>query len=463
MIDPRPNWFLESVRGLVTIAGWGVLFYKLHRPPTKVRRAAMLVSFPVFYVLWRYFVYNDFTFVEMYPPVFYSFSWALGILFFALLTGGGRSSLFTAIYYIVSEQIVDVTRMCAVGWIRGGWFEPFSLERYTQAILHYLFILGWTVWFYRIMKEQRRNLPPRVWVINLVPPVAVFFLLTLFDQIATPLLEEQGINIYGIGMFTGIIFFLSHHYSFYLYLQQINGFDLTIQAQSLQSRLDAQARQNRLIEESQKHAAEIRHEMKNLLFALQIELERENYQGTRTRIAGLLGDLKQYEQKSYTGIPVIDAMISWKREKLREAGSDLSVQAELSDIPGTLANDITSTLAIVLDNAADAVVPAGGAEEQPAAGTGCPLVRLIIRRWKNLIFIKAVNPFTRPLKYQDGELQSTKDETGHGLGLSALRRIIERYSGEIHVSGQEGVFSLDLMLMILPDSPSARTEEKRGH
>lgn len=249
-------------------------------------------------------------------------------------------------------------------------------------------MLGWTVWFYRIMKGQRNALPPHIWIINLIPPSAVFFLITLFDLIATPLLEDQDINIYGIGMATGLIFFLSHHYSFYLYIRQGVLHDLQIQTQILQSQIEAQTRQNKLIEEAQKQAGEIRHEIKNLLFALQIELDRKNYEGIKTRIAVLLGDLKQYEQKSYTGIPIIDAMISYKGEKLREYGAKFSVTAELFSVSDMFAYDVASLLAIALDNAADAL----------AYETARKEVLCAIKRRKNLFFMQVYNPLPKSLK-----------------------------------------------------------------
>jgi sensor histidine kinase regulating citrate/malate metabolism len=108
-------------------------------------------------------------------------------------------------------------------------------------------------------------------------------------------------------------------------------------------------------------------------------------------------------------------------------------------VDDALAYDIASLLAIALDNAADAA-------RQPLAEPPSFTVHLVISRRKNLVFIRMSNPLTRPLKYQGGELQTTKEEPGHGLGLPALRRIVERYSGEVRISNTEGVFSLEAML-----------------
>jgi sensor histidine kinase YesM len=302
--------------------------------------------------------------------------------------------------------------------------------------LQYLFVLGWTAFYYRIMKKRKINMSLRNALMTLAPPIAMFFVLTSFDEIALPLLE-QGDNIYSIGFMVGLVFFISHHLSFYLQVRQMKLFDLQMQSQTLQSQLESQIRQNRLIEGAQKQAAEIRHEMKNLIFALQIELERQNYEGIETRLNALAGELKHYELRPYTAVPVIDAMISYKGETLREYGAEFTVTAEPLDVDGAFAYDLTSLLAVALDNAIDALAFETVKDAQVCLG---------IQRWKNMVFIQVTNPLTRPLKYYNGELQSAKDQAGHGFGLPALRRIVERYSGEVKISDKDGMFSLELML-----------------
>jgi light-regulated signal transduction histidine kinase (bacteriophytochrome) len=66
---------------------------------------------------------------------------------------------------------------------------------------------------------------------------------------------------------------------------------------------------------------------------------------------------------------------------------------------------------------------------------------------KNLLFIRVSNPLVTRLSYRDNELQSTKREAGHGLGLPAIRRIAEQYSGEVKIETVDEVFSLRVMLL----------------
>jgi nitrogen fixation/metabolism regulation signal transduction histidine kinase len=146
-------------------------------------------------------------------------------------------------------------------------------------------------------------------------------------------------------------------------------------------------------------------------------------------------------------------MIAYKAEKIKEYGATLSVGAELLDIDDTLARDIASCLAITLDNAADAANVAREAQniQDEKSAPDSPgflfAVRADLWQQKNLLFIRVNNPLVTRLSYRDGELQSTKREAGHGLGLSALRRITEQYSGEVKIDDHDGIFSLRVMLL----------------
>ncbi|MDR3342401.1 MAG: hypothetical protein LBT14_06370 [Treponema sp.] len=72
----------------------------------------------------------------------------------------------------------------------------------------------------------------------------------------------------------------------------------------------------------------MRHKLKNLLFSLEIDIEQQNYNRVKKRCCELLGDLKRVEQKSYTGISLIDAMLSYKTERLREWDASLKVSSD---------------------------------------------------------------------------------------------------------------------------------------
>jgi hypothetical protein len=432
MSELHPIMLFEITRGAVSIAGWWVLFYRLHRPPTKLRRVIQLASFVAGYIAFMLVPLNDTGNVIL---------WAGMIFFFALLSGNIEKSLFTALYYIGIESIVDTVRSFAVRYILERAFRGYTLEYYIQFNLQYLFIFAWTLFYYRIMIQQRgQKVPLRFWIMTTIPSLLTTVLLTRYADTARDLLEA-GTNIYLEGVLFGFFLLVLNFFTFYMYIRLLAYYDSHLKTQALRSQLDVYTHQIQLIEGAQRQAAEIRHEIKNILFGLQVEMERQNYAEVQARLNKVVGDLKRYEQKPYTGVSVIDAMIAYKAAKIEEYGATLSVDAELLDISNTLAYDVASCLAIALDNAADAVAA------QRSGGAGGCIVSCALWRQQNLLFIRVSNPLLTPLSYRGGELQSTKAEAGHGLGLPALRRITSQYSGEVRIDSSDGVFCLLVMLM----------------
>jgi hypothetical protein len=222
----------------------------------------------------------------------------------------------------------------------------------------------------------------------------------------------------------------------------------------------------------------MRHEFKNILFSLNIDAEQGNCDRVRQRTAELLGDYKQAEPEHYTGNALVDALVSYKAVRLRELGAELSVQADLLDpdlagltvdrarqtvdragqkvdradradkAPGSansgaLAYDLAAIMGIALDNVTDACELLHAANPDARIPVYCGIEKKPL-----LLLIQLTNPLPGPLRYQDGEIRSTKAESGHGLGLSALRRIARKYGGKVAISDADGTFSLTVTLFV---------------
>jgi hypothetical protein len=204
MTELHPNMLFEITRAMVSIAGWWVLFYKLHRPPTKLRRIVLLVSFVACYTFWMLIPLSDTGNAVL---------WASMILYFALLSGDLQSSLFTAVYYIGIEAAIDITRSFCIATLFGGFFRGYTREYYLQFNLQYLVVLGWTIFYYWMVKDQKRKVPLRFWILTIIPPFATIVLLTNYADVARPLLA-QGTNIYRTGILFGFSLFAINLFTF---------------------------------------------------------------------------------------------------------------------------------------------------------------------------------------------------------------------------------------------------------
>ncbi|GHV80242.1 hypothetical protein AGMMS49944_20330 [Spirochaetia bacterium] len=434
------NFPLEALRGLLIVAGWYVLFYLRHRPASKIRCVVLLVSFPVCYIAWRVYFLTGITVIRSNTSV--ELIWVASLFLFALLCGDLRESLFTAIYYIGMEACMDTLRNFIVRYTLERGITLFSPAYYAAFYLLYLAILGWALFYYWVLKDLRGKLPLHFWIMTVIPPLGSAVLITRFANAARPLLEI-GINIYLEGILFGLFLLALNLFTFYMYIRLLAYYESHLQAQVLQGQLYAQSRRITGIEAFQRQTGEMRHELKNLLFSLKVDMEQQNYDSVNNRIWAMLGDLKQMEPEYYTGVSLIDAMISYKAAQIREQGATISVQADLLNIETTLAYDIASIMGIALDNAADAVTSMKAQEGAPN-----PAVHCKIQSQKNILLITLTNPLSGPLHYKNGEIQSTKTEGDHGLGLPALRRVAWKYAGEVSITDSGNVFCLRVCLFV---------------
>jgi lipid-A-disaccharide synthase-like uncharacterized protein len=392
----------------------------------------LLASFPIFYTAWKLNVVVGNSSINQTL-------WVVIILLFALLCGNLKESFFTAIYYIGIEACMDSIRNFIVHYSFGRAFPVYSPAYYVQMNLLYLVILGWTIFYYLVLKNRRGKLPLRFWVMMVIPPLGSMMLLTYFADIAYPLQNEMGINIYLVGILSGLFLVALNLFTFYMYVRLLAFFETQLQTQVLQGQLDAQNRRIVGIESFQKQTDEMRHEFKNMLFTLNVDMEEENYEQAKMRTRELLGNLKQAAPEHYTGNSLIDAVIAYKVARIRETGADIDVHSDFLDMESATAYDIAAIMGIAMDNVIDAC--------ELIRETNAP-VRIAMQKQKNLLQIRVANPLPAPLRYKNGEIQSTKLGSGHGLGLSALRRVAQKYDGEVTVTDTAGTFSLTVMLFV---------------
>jgi DNA-binding CsgD family transcriptional regulator len=218
MTELHPNILLEITRAAVSIAGWFVLFFLLHPPPTRLRRGALLVSMPVCYTAFMRLPLCDTGNVVL---------WALIILLFALLQGKLRTSLWTALYYIGIEAAIDTLRHFFVMYFLGKTFRGYTTEYYIQFNLQYVVVLGWTLYFYWIMKKRSWKVPLRFWIMTALPPFGMAVLLTRYADSARAALAT-GINIYLEGILIGFFLLVLNFFTFYLYIKLSTAYEAKV-------------------------------------------------------------------------------------------------------------------------------------------------------------------------------------------------------------------------------------------
>lgn len=164
-------------------------------------------------------------------------------------------------------------------------------------------------------------------------------------------------------------------------------------------------------------------EICSLIEKLNVKLNRENiYEYSNHKMLNVI--LSEYSLKAHDKGIIFDAYV--------EPGCMLS---HIQDI------DFITMLGNLLDNA---IFAASKKEKEVYVK-----VRIFMQKDGKLCLIKVVNDFLGEIKEIEGKLISTKKESGvHGIGLSSVSRLAQKYNGYLEYYIENGKFNTIIVLPV---------------
>ena len=143
------------------------------------------------------------------------------------------------------------------------------------------------------------------------------------------------------------------------------------------------------------------------------------------------------ERKVWTGFSFLDFVINSKKLEMNKSEIDFELEVDLYEIPLKDA-DLGVILGNLLDNAIEA------AEK-------CELS-------KRKIFLRICNPnemfllclrnssMQIPLVVDDRFVTTKEDKYAHGLGVESVKRIVDKYNGNINFQYDDEHFEVDILI-----------------
>ena len=204
------------------------------------------------------------------------------------------------------------------------------------------------------------------------------------------------------------------------------------------------------IENTKQHISEVeklygdiralKHDVGNHITVLEnLYLKKET-----TEIEKYLAELKSAWSESVaeikTGNPVTDVILTQKQKEAEEKGIDFRCKFMYPTDTGINAFDVSVILNNAITNAFEGV-------------SGCknPYVSISAHRKKNAYMLELTNCIRKRVEIDDetGLPESTKKDKGsHGFGLANIRKVAQKYYGDIDISQDENSFTLTVMLMV---------------
>ena len=196
------------------------------------------------------------------------------------------------------------------------------------------------------------------------------------------------------------------------------------------------------VEKMQLHIRSLKHDMRNHVMVLE-------------RLCGQNEDAREYVAKLkeqvdetvggaglQTGNPVADIILDEKRKEAERRGILFTCDFFYPE-----RNDINIyDISVILNNAIDNAIEGASECENPC-------IKILSYRKNNAYMIEIRNSMTgsRAVDEESGLPRTTKEGEGHGFGLSNIRKVAQKYYGDIAIEQKDGEFVLAVMLMLMID------------
>lgn len=184
----------------------------------------------------------------------------------------------------------------------------------------------------------------------------------------------------------------------------------------------------------------LRHDLHNFLLSAQTLIELGDFETLKEHIEKQREAIRP-EKLTDTGNPLLDAVLSAKQHNSPQI--DFQILLPQLHCEHIDAMDTAMLLAAALDNAVEG-----------CAGIPEPYIRVRIEQKGCMLFVDICNPTHNNPKEKMGRLISTKPEPEkHGYGVLSMRRIAERYNGNLSWSVVDGAFTLRVLMQDIPPIP----------
>ena len=205
----------------------------------------------------------------------------------------------------------------------------------------------------------------------------------------------------------------------------------------------------------------LRHDMGNHLMTLGQLYSKGEHEAAAKYTEALQTQIREASSDVQSGNPVTDVILSGRKKEMEEKGIAFECNFHYPQDGNINAFDISVILNNGLSNAIEAVERERGestAEDSDKNDTNViPYIFVSSYRAKNMYIIEIANDYAGELVTdpQSGLPLSAKSGMGHGFGLANIRRVAQKYLGDIEIGKEEysdrDCFILRVMMQLTTD------------
>lgn len=159
-------------------------------------------------------------------------------------------------------------------------------------------------------------------------------------------------------------------------------------------------------------------------------------------------------QKEFTcSNSILSVIMSTKMNEAEDAGVKVKVDAIDVDLGFMADVDITALFANLWDNAMEA---------NEAVPLDSRFIEVSLLENEGFLLLRFVNPYRNPVVEENGRMKTTKKKH-EGLGVSIIRRTIERYGGSIQIHHEDGIFCVEIVIPVGKENSEGGRNDSRSY
>lgn len=196
-------------------------------------------------------------------------------------------------------------------------------------------------------------------------------------------------------------------------------------------------KQVREIQNMYKQVRGWRHDYRNHIQNMKIQLAQGNYAELDSYLDSLADDLTTVDTVIKTGNVMADAILNSKLSVAEKLNIRINVKANIPNNIPLSDVELCAVLGNLLDNAAEACAKLPESDR---------FMRIYIGCLKNQLYMSVQNS-AGDVKKIAGRYLSTKQSEGeHGYGIFRIDRVAKKYGGYVNRQNEEGVFATEIMV-----------------
>lgn len=140
-----------------------------------------------------------------------------------------------------------------------------------------------------------------------------------------------------------------------------------------------------------------------------------------------------------TGNLALDAIVSAKLVMAKSHGIDINVKAMYPEGHGISDNDLCAIVANLLDNAIEACLRIIDESLRK-------FIDVLITTKKKNLCLEISNSYDNEIRKKNGCFITSKNDSGHGMGMKHIDTIVNKYSGHVSRSQDDNIFETRIVL-----------------